>query len=146
MKPNILEEIKIEKASVRDSSEILKLLNSSHNLVGYKGEKFSLDEVKDYLKDKFDLTFVAKLNKKIVGVIIATLWKEYCYLYLFVVDKKHRHKGIGNMMMDYLENKAKKEGYVGLFSKEGDIDMIKLIKKRGYIKGDKFIYFHKDLK
>jgi ribosomal protein S18 acetylase RimI-like enzyme len=146
MKPLILNEIKIEKASLKDSVNILKLLNSSHNLVGYRDEKFTLNEVKDYIKDKVNLVLVSKFKRDIIGVIIANLWKDYCYLYLFIVDKPHRRKGIGNKMLEYLEKKAEKEGYIGLLTKKRDDEMINLIRKRGYVKGDKFIYFHKRLK
>jgi N-acetylglutamate synthase-like GNAT family acetyltransferase len=143
---NNLDKIKIGRALVSDSKEILKLLNSSQNLLGYKGEKFTLNEVKDYIKEKINQVIIYKVDNKIVGVFIANFWKDYCYLYLFVVDKNYRHLGVGENMMDYLEKNAKKEGYIGLITKKGDIDMINLIKKRGYLKGDKFIYFHKNLK
>jgi ribosomal protein S18 acetylase RimI-like enzyme len=146
MKPFILKNIKIEKASLNYSDEILKLLNSSHNLVGYRDEKFTLNEVKDYIRGKSNLVLISKLKGEIVGVIIANLWRDYCYLYLFIVDKPYRRKGIGNKMMEYLEKKVKKEGYIGLLTKKEDKEMINLIKKRGYAKGDKFIYFHKNIK
>jgi len=146
MKPFILKNIKIEKASLNYSDEILKLLNSSHNLVGYRDEKFTLNEVKDYIRGKSNLVLISKLKGEIVGVIIANLWRDYCYLYLFIVDKPHRRKGIGNKMLEYLEKKAEKEGYIGLLTKKRDDEMINLIRKRGYVKGDKFIYFHKRLK
>ena len=54
--------------------------------------------------------------------------------------------GIGNKMIEDLENKAKKEGYIGLIIKKENREMISLIEKRGYAEGDKFIYFHKKLK
>jgi len=145
MNSNILDGVKIEKASINNSGEILKLLNSSHNLVGYRDEKFTLNEVKDYIKDKVNLVLVSKFKGDIIGVIIANLWKDYCYLYLFIVDKPHRRKGVGSKMMEYLEKIAKKEGYIGLLTKKRDGEMINLIRKRGYIKGDKFVYFHKNL-
>ena len=51
----------------------------------------------------------------------------------------------GSIVHECLEKYAKKEGYIGLITKKEDIEMINLIKKRGYIQGDKFIYFHKNL-
>lgn len=137
---------KIEKALVKDSGEILRLLNSSHNLTGYRGEEFTMKEIKDYIREKRNLVIISKFGKKIIGVSIATFWKEYCYLYLFIVHKDYRNLGVGGNMMEYLERKAMKEGYVGLFVKENNIEMINLIKKRKYLKGEKFIYFHKVLK
>lgn len=135
----------IEKASVKDSKEILKLLSSSNNLIGYKGEKFTLNEIKSYIQEKINKVSIYKIGKKIVGVLIANFWKDYCYLHLIVVDKEYRHTGIGNKMMNYLEKSAKKEGYIGLMIKEDNKEMINLIKKRKYVQGDKFVYFHKNL-
>jgi len=145
MTKNNLYNIKIEKAPINNSKEILKLLNSSQNLLGYKGEKFTLNEVKDYIKEKVNRVMIFKIEEKIVGIFIANFWKDYCYLYLFAVDKNYRHLGIGSRMIDYLEKNARKERYIGLITKEEDVEMINLIKKRGYIKGDKFIYYHKNL-
>ncbi len=136
---------KIEKASLKDSEKILKLLNSSQNLFGYKGEQFTLVEIRDYIKAKHNLVFVAKEKNEIIGTFIANLWSDYCYLYLLIVDKKYRGLGLGTKMLNFLEQKAKKAGYIGLITKESDEKMINLIKKRGYIKGDKFVYFHKNL-
>lgn len=140
-----LNQVKIEKATVKDSKDILKLLSSSPNLTGYREETFSLNEVKDYLNQKINFVIISKVKNKIIGVIISNFWKEYCYLYLLVVSKDYQGKGVGSLMLSYLEKKAKKEGYIGLMVKERNKGMINLIKKRGYIPGDKFIYFHKDL-
>ncbi len=140
-----LNEIKIEKASVKDSKIILKLLNGSENLIGYKGEIFTLNEVKDYVKQKINLVFVSKFKNKIIAVLIANLWKEYCYLYLLVVEQEYQRLGVGSKMMDCLEKKVKDQGYIGLIIKENNKKMITFVEKRNYIKGDKFVYFHKEL-
>lgn len=141
-----LNKIKIEEASIKNSREILNLLNSSDNLVGYSGEKFTINEVKSYIQAKINLVLVSKIKNKVTGVLIAHLWKDYCYLYLFIVDKNYRNIGIGNCMLDFLEKKSKREGYIGLITKEDDKEMINLLKKRRYMKGDRFVYFYKNLK
>lgn len=140
-----LNKIEIKKASIKDSKDILNLLGSSHNLVGYQEETFSLNEVKDYIKQKVNFVVVSKFQNKIIGVIIANFWKEYCYLYLFVVSQDYQGLGVGSLMLKYLEEKSRKQGYIGLIVKEDNKKMIDFIGKRGYSKGDKFIYFYKDL-
>lgn len=137
--------VKINKASLKDSKDILNLLGSSHNLVGYKDETFSLNEVKDYIKQKVNFVIVSKFKDKIIGVMIANFWKEYCYLYLFVVSQEYQGLGVGSLMLKYLEEKSRKQGYIGLIVKEDNKDMRDFITKRGYSQGDKFIYFYKDL-
>ncbi len=139
-----LNDVKIKKAELKDAKEILRLLESSTNLVGYKDETFSLNEVKDYVKQKINFVVVSKFKHKIIGVLISNFWKEYCYLYLFVVSKEYQGLGVGSMMLNYLEEKSKEQGYVGLMVKEDNKKMINFILNKGYSQGDKFIYFYKE--
>lgn len=139
-----LNDVKIKKAELKDAIGILRLLESSTNLVGYKDETFSLNEVKDYVKQKINFVVVSKFKHKIIGVLISNFWKEYCYLYLFVVSKEYQGLGVGSMMLNYLEEKSKEQGYVGLMVKEDNKKMINFILNKGYSQGDKFIYFYKE--
>lgn len=139
-----LNDVKIKKAELKDAKEILRLLESSTNLVGYKDETFSLNEVKDYVKQKINFVVVSKFKHKIIGVLISNFWKEYCYLYLFAVSPEYQGFGIGSKMLKYLEEKSKKQGYIGLMVKEGNKNMIDFILNKGYSQGDKFIYFYKE--
>lgn len=139
-----LNDVKIKKAELKDAKEILRLLESSTNLVGYKDETFSLNEVKDYVKQKINFVVVSKFKNKIIGVLISNFWKEYCYLYLFAVSQEYQGLGIGSKMLKYLEEKSKKQGYIGLMVKEGNKKMIDFILNKGYSQGDKFIYFYKE--
>lgn len=137
--------MKIRKATEKDAKRILELFKSDSNLLGYSGEKFTLGEIKNYIKEKIDSVIVCEIDGKIVGVISSEIWKDYCYLAFMVVDKKYRHHGIGEEMLKNLEANSKKEGYIGLYVKEKNTPMIKLLREMKYKSGDKFVYYHKDL-
>lgn len=105
-------EIKIKELNTKE--EMLTAYPLVHQMYEKMDEKkFSaaLDEM--ILRDNYKMV-AAFLDKKMVGV--SGYWISYmfyCGRYLqasnFVVDKESRSRGVGKIILNYLEEKAKKE-------------------------------------
>ncbi|MBI2042895.1 GNAT family N-acetyltransferase [Candidatus Pacearchaeota archaeon] len=141
--------MKIRKATMKDASQILKLLNSDTKMSvnGKKGD-YNKYDVEDYIKEKNNQTFVYEEDNKILGVIICHFFTSYFYLGSIIVDKNFQRKGIGKKLVKYIETLAKKRGirYVELITKIENIGMQNLLKKLNYKKGDKFFAYSKNFR
>ena len=142
--------MKIRKATLKDAKMILELFNSDKNLWGtnIKCEMYNFGEIKYYIKDKNSFVVVCETDNKIVGAFFAESWKDYIHLDDIVVDKKHRHHGIGRQMLGYLENLAKRErgNLIELITNVNNKKMQKLLRKNKYRRGKKFFFYFKELK
>jgi ribosomal protein S18 acetylase RimI-like enzyme len=140
---------KIRSAIRDDIKQITELCNSDpQNLLGDSENKYDEKDIEDYLNNRLNRIWVCELNEEIIGVLITQFWKNYVYLHTIVVDEKYRGKGIGKMLMDCMENLAKEQGkyVIELYTEVKNKKMQNLIKKREYKKGDKFIFYSKNLK
>lgn len=134
---------------MKDAPRILELYNKE-NYLSLSGQKndYELYLVKEYLSKKSVIFFVCEENGKILGVIMIHLWKSYINLETMVVDKNARGKGIGKMLMNHVENFARKkkitwlEGITRIQNKE----MQGLFAKLNYKRGGEFIAYFKELK
>ena len=109
--------MKIRQGQINDVKTILKLLNETPELQGSQemGSFYSEDYVKSCLKDnKMNLVLVAEQNAKIIGLLIAEIWKEknYSFFASFVVLPEHRSKGVGTKLYESYENYCKDKKYI----------------------------------
>lgn len=144
--------MKVRKATKKDLLSLTRLFNESNFLRPMnqiKEEEYNLDEVKDYLKKKnLDYFIVCEEKRRIIGALLAEFWSAYVHLHILIVDKKFRHKGVGNTLLTTFDKEVKKRKIKlieVLVDKENSL-MQKIMKKKGYKKGKKFRYFVKIIK
>jgi ribosomal protein S18 acetylase RimI-like enzyme len=65
------------------------------------------EDFMEYEKDKWILSRYSKIDKEIVGFLIASHRKETFYLNRLMVNKEYRNKGIGKEMFSYFQRDCK---------------------------------------
>lgn len=123
----------IREMNLNDYEDVRILVKQIHELhlsnrpdIYNDGESFPKECFEKVLSDVNNLNYVYVENKKIVGVLNATLQhtnplpiikpRTYYFIENLVVDKNHRRKGIAKKLFNYLTLKAK----------ENNIDSIEL--------------------
>ena len=123
----------IREMNLNDYEDVRILVKQIHELhlsnrpdIYNDGESFPKEYFEKVLSDANNLNYVYVENKKIVGVLNATLQhtnplpiikpRTYYFIEDIVVDKNHRRKGIAKKLFHYLTLKAK----------ENNIDSIEL--------------------
>lgn len=123
----------IREMNLNDYEDVKILVRQIHELhlsnrpdIYNDGESFPKECFEKVLSDVNNLNYVYVENKKIVGVLNATLQhtnplpiikpRTYYFIENLVVDKNHRRKGIAKKLFNYLTLKAK----------ENNIDSIEL--------------------
>ena len=123
----------IREMNLNDYEDVRILVKQIHELhlsnrpdIYNDGESFPKEYFEKVLSDANNLNYVYVENKKIVGVLNATLQhtnplpiikpRTYYFIENIVVDKNHRRKGIAKKLFHYLTLKAK----------ENNIDSIEL--------------------
>ena len=123
----------IREMNLNDYEDVRILVRQIHELhlsnrpdIYNDGESFPKEYFEKVLSDANNLNYVYVENKKIVGVLNATLQhtnplpiikpRTYYFIENLVVDKNHRRKGIAKKLFSYLTLKAK----------ENNIDSIEL--------------------
>ena len=123
----------IREMNLNDYEDVRILVKQIHELhlsnrpdIYNDGESFPKEYFEKVLNDANNLNYVYIENKKIVGVLIATIQhtnplpiikpRTFYFIENIVVDKNHRRKGIAKKLFSYLTLKAK----------ENNIDSIEL--------------------
>ena len=123
----------IREMNLNDYEDVKILVRQIHELhlsnrpdIYNDGESFPKEYFEKVLSDANNLNYIYVENKKIVGVLIATIQhtnplpiikpRTYYFIENIVVDKNHRRKGIAKKLFSYLTLKAK----------ENNIDSIEL--------------------
>jgi ribosomal protein S18 acetylase RimI-like enzyme len=140
---------KIRIARITDAKIINQLLNTDPHLSmqGNKGD-YNIEDTKEFIKSKINKVLVYEIDKKIVGVIIAQIWKTYCYLHLIVIDKNYRGKGIGTLLMNKIHEIAKerKIDCIESITEKENLKMQALFDKFDYKRGNEYISYIKEIK
>ena len=140
---------KIRKAVEEDANRILELLNSDPNLVGGEDYKYKKNHIIEFITHPINKTFVYEIDENIVGIIQTQFWKVSKYILLnnIVVDKNYQRQSIGFKLQNYIEELAKRRGYefLYLFSEIDNKKIHQMLKKGGYKKGKKFLFFSKKI-
>jgi len=144
--------MKIRKAQLKDTKQILDLLIKTPELQGY-GEMdavYSKDYVVDCIKDeKMNLILVAEEQDKIVGLLIAEIWdgKKYSFFVNFVVLPEYRSKGIGAKLYKLYEEHCEKHGLktITALVQTSNKIMQQFCEKKKYKKGHNLYFYEKGL-
>ncbi|MEK6890700.1 MAG: GNAT family N-acetyltransferase [Nanoarchaeota archaeon] len=142
--------MKIRKATMKDASRILQLLNSDAMLTSTDELDYNSNHAREYILGKSFHTVVYVEDKKVVGVAIANIFKigKYAEFYIIVVDPNYRKRGIAqelsNFMIDYL--KKKRLDLVYLYTEEKNKPMMSLAEKLKFRKGKKIYFYFRELK
>ncbi len=111
--------MQVRQAKREDTEEINRLTLQMHNHLGrLVGIKFTLDNLEEEFfdeSDSLDEVYVAEVNGEVVGYISFSekiREDEWCGRYLrldhLIVDEKHRRKGYGTKLLEFLLQKAQK--------------------------------------
>jgi len=142
--------MKIRKAKESDKKIILKLLNQNSGNTADDKLHYKEKHADEYIRGKAFRTFVAEIDGKVIGIIMANVFPiaEYAEVYNLAVDEGNRRKGIGIKLMDFVEKKLKKSGieFVYGYINEDNISSQKLMEKLGYNRGKKLLFYSKILK
>jgi ribosomal protein S18 acetylase RimI-like enzyme len=140
--------MKIRKAKINDVNKILKLLNNEPRLSMDRNiNSYNIEDVKEYIKSKINVSLVYESDNLIIGFITAQFWKTYAYLHLIVVDKNFQGKGIGTALMKKIELIAKKRNLdtIESITEIKNDKMQGIFNKFNYKKGEEFIAFIKKI-
>ncbi len=142
--------MKIRKATMKDAKRILNLLNSDANLTGSDELHYQSKHVKEYVLGKSFATFVYEEDKKVVGIIMANIFRigRYAEFYNIIVDANYRGKNIGKKLSDYLIKYLRKQKIEIGFSyiEKNNRNARKLAEKLNFEKGKLFYFYYKILK
>lgn len=121
--------MKVRKAHLKDSNEILKLylnLMAQHDRYDdlYKIHRGALVEyrrfIKQCLREHNSAVLVAQENNRVTGFLICRIEKRLprfrirraAYIYDIYIDKKHQSKGIGRKLIRAMTTWVKRKGVV----------------------------------
>lgn len=140
--------MKIEIPQIKDYVDVNRLAIQVHELhVGWRPDLFiSVDEVisRKYFNELISNKniFVAKLEEKIVGYIIFNIreksvpsmrYRKQLNIDAMCVDEKHRGKGIGTQLLNFIKEVAKENNCTDLYLtvNEENVNAIKTYEKFG---------------
>ena len=129
--------IKIERASVSDSEEILSLQKIAYRSEAEIYNDFSIEplvQTLEQLQKQFEDHIIIKavVDGRIIGSVRANDQDETCSIGKLIVDPNHQNKGVGRMLMNSIEELLPKSRYE-LFTGSKSEKNITLYKKLGYI-------------
>ncbi len=144
--------MKIRKAVLKDKNQIMKMIMKTPELqgLGEMDSVYSPDYIADSIKDrKRNLALVAEEKGKIVGILLAEMWKKkkYSFFVDIAVLPEYRSKGIGKKLYELYEKECKKQKLktiLGLVQKTNTF-MQKFMEKRSYQKGHEFYFYEKSV-
>lgn len=111
-----MEQINVRKIKITDYENIYTLNQELGYLYSIKKTKERIQNITENAKD---IILVAEYGTEVIGYIHGSPY-ELLYMDLlinvlgFVVKEKYRNNGIGNELMNNLEQWAKKNGYSGI--------------------------------
>ena len=145
--------MEIKKANLVDIDELAKLqllLWPDNTLEGLK------EEIKELLKTKKDVFFIAYDKTQPIGFAHASLRHDYVegastsptgYLEGIFVLEQYRKTGVSKQMLEFCENFAKQNGATE-FASDCELDNLlseKVHKKLGFVEASRNIHFIKTL-
>jgi len=137
--------MKIRKPKRKDCKEIVKILNSEESLKDAKAIKYKKGDALQFLK-KSEKTMIIEKEQKIIGLVSGTFFKKagILMIHFLIINKKYRRKGYATLLLKELEKNLKnKINRIILYSDRNNKNMILLMKKLNYKKGDEMIAFYK---
>jgi ribosomal protein S18 acetylase RimI-like enzyme len=143
----------IRKGKLSDAKELFKIIETTPELHAAEDSAesmYSLNWIKAFLTAKDSaLVLIAEENKKIIGFIIAEIWKKHGYSFLsnISIQPDFRRKGVGSMLYEKYEAHCKKLklkciNYLVLATNE---KMQNWSDKHGFKKGKLLYYYEKEI-
>ena len=122
----------IEKAKISDIEEFINIMFTKDNKIEYSKKFREITEP----QIKEDLSFVCKINNKIVGFTVLTKKEnDEILIYTVFVDENHRRKGVATKLIQHSMNNARKiykKAYFTLHVIVTNEKAINLYKKIGF--------------
>lgn len=144
----------IRRGKLKDAGAIFNLMKNVYELRVTKKDDddpfVSKLFIKEYLLDKkMNYVIVAEENRKIIGFLLAEIWKKkkYSFAAEIMVSAKYRKKGIAEKLFHKYEKYCKKNklkvivAQVQIKNKKA----IKFSEKVGFKKGETFYYHKKEI-
>ena len=132
-----MEKLRLRRLEARDVTEISQILKAITEKHGTKDYQRAVEEE---VKRDDRVSFVAELNGKVVGFIIAYILygafgvEKSAWIGLFGVDPKYMGSGVGERMAHQVFDSAKKMGIKNIFSSVGwdSTDLLSFFKSLGF--------------
>ena len=135
----------IRLAEMSDVPALLRLFNSDTKIFGDDETGFGERDIREYVLDKKKKMFVCEVDKKIVGALMADYHETYSHLETLIVDRSFQRNGAGSALFDHYESDLKLLNIplIEVMTEAGNNVMQELLKKRGFRKGNEFVFFSK---
>lgn len=127
-----------------DFDQVRQVLEKS-NL--YWNQPDNKNSLKRKIADNPDSILVAIEEGKIIGTTII-VYDFMPFIFRVAVDPEYRKKGVAKQLMETAEEQLKKRGYdhVNILVAAGDEKLQHLYERRGYEKGNSYVWMFKNLK
>lgn len=135
----------IRKAQLKDLKECEKISRIRELDLDYYRNGPNVKYLKDFLDQIF---LVAVEDNNVLGYIIGEKNKsKFIFINIIVVDKKHRGKGVGKLLLKEFEKIAKKMKFkeIGLLSPKWNKKTLEFYKKSGFYEMKYYTYFTKEI-
>lgn len=99
----------IREACDSDIPRVVEISKGVRQLENYPKQKLGRAEFEIFLSGSFAFMLLAEIDKKVVGFITAFRSNDYFFLPYAAVDKKYRRHGIAKMLLEKIEEVAKKK-------------------------------------
>ena len=67
-------------------------------------EAWGKENFRYQLPQKYDLSFLVKIDNKFIAYCINSKKEEDCYIHRIVINKDYKGKGLGGEMINYIQN------------------------------------------
>lgn len=132
-----MEKLRLRRLEARDVTEISKILNA---ITEKRGTKDYQRAVEEEVKREDRVSFVAELDGKVVGFIIAYILygafglEKSAWIGLFGVDPKYMDRGVGERMAQEVFDSLRKIGIRNIFSsvRWDSTDLLSFFKSLGF--------------
>jgi len=101
--------VMIRRAKKTDIPRVVELSRNLRQLENYPNQKMGRTEFEKFLSGDFAFMLVAELDRKVGGYITGFRSGDSYFLPFAAVDKKFRRHGIAKMLLEKVEEMAKKE-------------------------------------
>jgi ribosomal protein S18 acetylase RimI-like enzyme len=101
-----------------------------------RGEYWGKEHFLTDLPGKFQLSCCALMDEELIGYIISSVkGPSLAHIHKFMIDKKHRGKRIGHLLLNYYEGLVKKKniGTVTLKVNVNNYDAIRFYSNHGFL-------------
>lgn len=135
----------IRLAEIFDVPALLILFNSDTNIFGEDGTGFGERDIKEYVLDKKKKLFVCEVDQRIIGALMADYHETYSHLETLIVETSFQQNGAGSSLLDHYEKdlELSKIPLIEVMTETGNSVMQKLLIKRGFRKGNSFVFYSK---